>query len=80
MDEKSIYNDESQVLTFSDKDESNNKNQIKINIPKENDITYKLPPKQAIDIELDFKNLESKISNKEYELLKLNKEYIESKL
>ena len=34
MDEKSIYNDESQVLTFSDKDESNNKNQIKINIPK----------------------------------------------
>jgi len=80
MDEKSIYNEESQILTLSDKEQSNNKNQIKINSPKENDIIYKLPPKQGINIELDFKNIDTKISNKEYELLKLNKEYLESKL
>ena len=80
MDEKNIYNEESQVLTLSDKEQTNYKNQINLYTPKENEIIYKLPPKQTINIELDFKNIDTKISNKEYELLKLNKEYLESKL
>ena len=80
MDEKNIYNEESQVLTLSDKEQTNYKNQINLYTPKENEIIYKLPPKQTINIELYFKNIDTKISNKEYELLKLNKEYLESKL
>ena len=83
MDEKSFDNGEGRPLTLTDKTQANYSeqiNNINLNLPKENDIIYKLPQKQPINIELDFKNLDNKISDKENEILKINKEYLESKL
>ena len=82
MDEKDLYNGENQPLTLTDKTQVNNSEQININInlSNENNITYKLPPKNPINIELDFKNLDNKITDKENEILNINKEYLESKL
>ena len=79
MDEK-IYNGESLPLTLTDKTQLNYSEEINFNLPKENDIIYKLPPKQSIDIDLDLKNLANTITDKETEILKINKEYLESKL
>ena len=47
MDEKSLYNKENQPLAFTNNTQVNDFKQININvnIPKENNITYKLPPK-----------------------------------
>jgi len=52
MDEKSLYNRENQPLAFTNNTQVNDFEQININIniPKENNITYKLPPKQPINI------------------------------
>ena len=82
MDEKSLYTGESQPLTIEDNTQVNDFEQININvnIPKENDIKYKLPPKQPLNIEFDFQNLDNEISAKENEILKINKDYLESKL
>ena len=82
MDEKSLYNGESQPLTIENNTQVNDFEQININvnIPKEHDIKYKLPPKQSINIEFDFQNLDNEISAKENEILKINKDYLESKL
>ena len=82
MDEKSLYKRENQPLALTDNTQVNDFEQININvnIPKENDIKYKLPPKQPLNIEFDFQNLDNEISAKENEILKINKDYLESKL
>ena len=44
------------------------------------DINYKLPPKQKINFNYNFKNKKNKLTAKETEIMIANKEYLESKL
>ena len=83
MKEKNNYDGESQPLTEPDKTqiiesgELSDKTSEKVKSPG---INYKLPPKQQINFNFDLKNKKNKLTEKELEILEINKEYIESKL
>ena len=83
MKEKSNYDGEQQPLTEIDKTQIMESDKIsenvKENIPKD-ELTYKLPKKQNIKFDFDFEDPENEFTDKEKEILKINKDYMESKL
>ena len=84
MNEKSNYDIEDQPLTEPDKshiiESSNISEKIGENITPPDNNNYKLPPKQHIEFNLQTKDKKIKLTEKDNEILKLNKEYMESKL
>lgn len=84
MNEKSNYDIENQPLTEPDKTDLKQSSEISERLinessSKENN-NYKLPPKMHIKFNLRLKERKNKLNEKDKEILKVNKEYLESKL
>ena len=83
MKEKSSYDGEEQPLTETHKTQIMESDKIlenmKENIPK-HEMIYKLPKKQCIQFNFDLEEPENEFTEKEKDILKINKDYMQSKL
>ena len=80
MKEKNNYDGEEQPLNEKQKINLDKTTIISMDNRSDNDVEYKLPKKQKLEFDFDFHDSTIKIADKEQNILKINKEYMESKL